>query len=186
MSQSADMHCLTQDLRQASRFRMTAIHEMRRATKAALEACATLRGETMHDYRAQMQKFLASLAKDVSAHRRATTKQVMRMVGSRRKAASQMRADLGRQARALEERTQELRNAAAEIGPAFSRAHQKMAARQRMALEAGRRRLGDEVAKLRSSAQRHQQGVRADLMKAHDIWSAFKLGGPAGRSMRKH
>lgn len=186
MSQSADMHRLTQELRQASRFRMTAIHEMRRATKSALAACASLRGETMRDYRTQMQKFLASLAKDVSAHRRATTKQVMRMVSSRRKAASQMRADLGRHARSLEERTQDFRNAAAEIAPAFSRAHQKMAARQRAALEAGRRKLGAEVTKLRSSARQHQQGVRAELMKAHEIWSAFRLGGPAGGTMRKH
>jgi hypothetical protein len=175
------MQRLTQDLRQASRFRMTAIHEMRRATKSALAACATLRGETMRDYRAQTQKFLSSLAKDVSTHRRATTKQVMRMVSSRRKAARELRADLGRQTRSLEERTQDFRNAAAEIGPAFSRARQKMAAQQRASLEAGRRKLGAEVGKLRSTVRRYQQGVRADLMKAHEIWSAFSLG-----PMRKH
>jgi hypothetical protein len=151
------MEHLTKDLRLASQFRMTAINEMRRAT---------------HDYRAQMQKFLVSLAKDVSAHRRATTKQVMRMSGSRRKAASQMRAD-------LEERTLEFRNAAAEIVPALSRARQKMATRQKASLEACRRKLGAEVTKLRSSA-------RADIMKAHEIWSAFKLGGPASGTTRKH
>ncbi len=180
------MDRLTKDLRQASKFRVTAINEMRRATKSALTACARMRGETLHDYRAQTQKFLVSLVKDVAAHRRATTKQVMRMVDTRRKAASQMRDGLERQARSLMEQTQEFRNAAAEIVPALSRAHQKMATRQKASLKAGRRRLGAEVTKLRSSVRQDQQGVRADLMKAHGIWSAFKLGGPASGTTRKH
>lgn len=61
-----------------------------------------------------------------------------------------------------------------------------MAKRQKSSLEAGRRKLAAEVTKLRASVRRHQQGVRADLMKAHEIWSAFKLGGPAGGMTRKH
>jgi hypothetical protein len=84
MSLEAEMGRLTREFSQASKFRTSALDGMRRATKATLMECATMRGNMMHDYRVQTHKFLASLARDVAAHRRATTKQVMQVMRSRR------------------------------------------------------------------------------------------------------
>lgn len=177
MSQMAEMGRLTKELSQTSEFRKSAIDEMRRATKATLMACATMRGDMMHGYRAQTHKFLASLAKDVAAHRRAATKQIMRVMSARRKASSQMRASLERQVHAIMKQTAEARNAAAEICPALSTAHRKMAKRQRASLDSSRRKLRTDVARFLGS-------IHADRMNARGIWSAFKLGSSAGAGGR--
>lgn len=179
MSRTAEMGRLTKDFRQASQFRKTAIDDMRRATKSALLDCETLRGETMRDYRAQTQKFLASLVKDVAGHRRATAKHVMRMIGARRKAASQLRDHLQRDMRSLMERTHEFRDAAAQIVPALARAHRKMATRQRASLDGGRRKLRAEVAKFLGA-------MHADRMGAHGNWAAFRLDGATRAMAGKH
>ena len=84
MSLETEMGRLTNHLSQASQFRASAIDGMRRAAQATLMECATMRGNMMHDYRVQTHKFLASLTKDVAAHRRATTKQVMQVMRPRR------------------------------------------------------------------------------------------------------
>jgi hypothetical protein len=61
-----------------------------------------------------------------------------------------------------------------------------MAKRQRTSLETGRRKLATDVEKLRSSIRRHQRAVRADLMKAHEIWGAYKLSAVSDGAMRGH
>jgi len=176
MSQMAEMDRLTKELSQASKFRMSAVDEMRRATKATLSACATMRGEMARRYRAQTQRFLASLAKDVSAHRHATTTQMMRVASARRKVASEMRGDLEGHVLGIMERTAEIRNAATAMGAGLSTAHREMAKRQKGSLDAGRDKLRADVAGFLGSVRRHQQAVRADLVSARNVWSAFALG----------
>lgn len=197
MTQSSDMDRLTKDLRQAGKFRMAAIKEMRQAAKSTLKACATMRGEVARDYRAQTQKFLASLAKDVAAHRhatahqiaqiqkflgsqckdvtahrRATENQISRFKSSRRKAASGMQASLHNQVEAIKKRTEELRAAAAQAVTNFASANEKMAKRQRASLAVDRR-------KLRTHVSGFLGAIHADQMKAHNIWKSFGLNGGA-------
>jgi hypothetical protein len=191
------MDRLTKDLRQAGKFRMTAIKEMRRAAKSTLAECATMRGEMARDYRAQTQKFLASLAKDVAAHRRATASQiaqiqkflgsqfkdvmadrratgsqVSRFKSSRRKAASGMQASLHHQVEAIKKRTDELRAAAAQAMKNFASANEKMAKRQQASLAADRRKLRTHVAGFLGA-------IHADQMKAHNTWKSFAMNGGA-------
>ncbi len=197
MSQSRKMGRLAKDICQASKLRTSAIDAMRQATKSMLTTCATARGEMAQDYRVQTHKFLTSLTRDVAAHNRATAhqvartqkflnamgrdvaahrkdtmNQVTRMASARRKAASQLRSSLQRQAGALVEQTREFRNAAAQIVPALARAQQKMAKRQRASLEAGRRKLHANMSSVLGA-------LHADRMKAHEIWSGVKFGGAA-------
>lgn len=197
MSQSNDMDRLTKELRQAGKFRMAAIKEMRRAAKSTLEACATMRGEMARDYRAQTQKFLASLAKDVAAHRRATASQIertqkflasqfkdvaadrrgtanqiARCKSSRRKAAGPMRAGRQNQVDAIRKRAEELRAAAALAVTNFASANEKMAKRQRASLASDRRKLRTHMAGFLGA-------IHADQMKAHNIWKSFGLNGGA-------
>ncbi len=176
---------------------MAAIKEMRQAAKSTLEACATMRGEVARDYRAQTQKFLASLAKDVAAHRhatahqiaqiqkflasqfkdvaadrRGTANQIARCKNNRRKAAGPMRTGLRRQVDAIKERAEELRSAAAQAVTNFASANEKMAKRQRASLAVDRR-------KLRTHVSGFLGAIHADQMKAHNIWKSFGLNGGA-------
>ena len=191
MSQSREMGRLTKELGQASEFRKSAIDAMRQTTKSVLTTCATVRGEMARDYRRQAHKFLASLTRDVAAHRRATTNhvaqtrkflssmakdvaahcnatmhQIARLTSARRKATSQLQSSLQRQVGAIVEQTRDFRNAAA------SRARQKMAKQQRVSLDAGHRKLHTNMTKVLGA-------IHADRMKGHEIWSAFRLGGAA-------
>jgi hypothetical protein len=162
---------LAADIRQATQFRATAIDGIRQATGAMLGACATMRGEVMRDYRAQTQKVLASLVRDVAAHRRAATKQVMQVARARQKSASQMRAGLVNDVRSLTAMTRDfLSNTAG--------AERKMAKQQEATLEAGRRKLGADVAKMRSATQRDQMGARK-------IWSTLAQSDAPAASKRK-
>lgn|GEM_PF-3975850 len=197
MSQSREMGRLAKDLCQSSKLRRSAIDAMRQATESMLMACTTARGEMAQDYRMQAHKFLTSLARDVAAHHRATAHQVAQtqkflsamgkdvathrnatmnkiahLASARRKAASQLRSSLRRQAGALVEQTREFRSAAAQIVPTLASAHHKMAKRQRASLEAGHR-------KLRASMNGVIGAIHADRMKAHEIWSGIKFGGAA-------
>lgn len=190
MSQSSDMDRLTKDLRQAGKFRMTAIKEMRKAAKSTLEACATMRGEIARDYRAQTQKFLASLAKDVAGHRRATAHQIAhtqsflagmckdvgnhrraaaheiaRFRTTRSKAASHLRTGLRRQADAMTKQTE-------NFMASLASAHKDMAKRQRSSLATGRRKLAAQIDSFLGA-------VHADRMKALDIWKSFEFKGGA-------
>jgi hypothetical protein len=197
MSQAQEIGRLTNELRQASELRRSTIDAMRQATRSMLTACATARGEMAHDYRMQAHKFLSSLTRDVAAHRRASANQmakrqkfldsmakdmaadrnatmnhIARTANARNKAASRLRGSLRRQVVAIVEQTREFRNAAAQIVPALAGAHQKMAKHQRASLEAGHR-------KLHANMTRVLGAIHADRMKAHEIWSNFKLGGVA-------
>ncbi len=190
MSQSREIGRLTKELGQASEFRKSAIDVMCRTTQATLTACATMRGKMARDYRMQAHKFLASLtrdvaahhratvnhvaqtrkflgsmAKDVAAHRNATMNQIARLTSARRKATSQLRSSLQRQVGAIVEQTRDFRNAAAN-------ASQKMAKQQKASLDSGHR-------KLHANMTRVLGAIHADRMKAHEIWSAFKLGSAA-------
>ena len=110
--------------------------------------------------------------------RRASTKKVTQMANSREKATSDLRADLSRDVHALVDQTRVFLDAAAQIVPAFARAHQKMAKQQKSSLEAGRRKLGTEVAKFRSAMQH-------DLMGAREIWSSFRMAEAPAAAKRK-
>jgi hypothetical protein len=190
MSQSRELGRLTKELGQASEFRKSAIDAMRQATTSVLATCATVRGEMARDYRRQVHKFLASLTRDVAAHRRATTnhvaqtrkflssmakdvaarrnatmQQIARLTSARLKATSQLQSNLQRQVGAIMEQTRNFRNVAAS-------ASQKMAKQQRMSLDAGHRKLHANMTKVLGA-------IHADRMKGHEIWSAFRLGGAA-------
>ena len=91
-----------------------------------------MRGDMMRDYRGQAPKFLASLAKDVSSQRRATTKQIMRLASARSKASGQTRGDLEDHVLSIMERAAEIRNAAAEMGRRLSTAHREMAPQEQL------------------------------------------------------
>lgn len=183
------MNHLTKDLRHAGKLRMAAINEMREAAKSTLATCATMRGDVARDYRAQTQKFLASLAKDVAAHRHRTTDQIartqkflagmgrdvgalrraaasdiVRFSSARSKAANQMRSRLGHQVDAMTKQTESFLAGVAN-------AHKQMGKRQRASLAAGRQKLATQVASFLNAAH-------VDHMKAHDIWKSF--GGATG------
>ncbi len=197
MLQSREMGRLTKELCQASAFRKSATDAMRRMTQATLTACATMRGQMVHEYRAQTHKFLASLASDVAvqrrdtahqiaqtrkflssmaknvaAGRRVTMNQIARSTAARCKAGDQMRGNLERQVSFIMNKAADLRNAAADAVAELASAHRRMAKQQKTALKSGRR-------KLRGDTARFVNAIHADRMKAHDIWSAFKLGGAA-------
>ncbi len=197
MSQSRQMGRLTKELRQASEFRKSALDAMRESTQATLMACATMRGENARDYRAQTQRFLASLTKEVAAHRRATAhkvaqtrkclssmaknvaarrratmNQIARSTAARSKAGNQMRGNLAREVTSIMNKASELRNAAADAVSGLADTHRRMARQQRAALKSDRR-------KLRADTARFVNAMHADRMKAHGIWSAFKLGSAA-------
>lgn len=197
MSQSRKIDRLTKDLSRASELRKSAIDAMRQATNSMLTTCATVRGEMARDYRMQAHKMLASLTKDVAAHRRATTNHVAqtrkvlgsmakdvtahrdatmvkiaKLASARRKATSQLRNGLQRQVGAIVEQTREFRNAAAQIVPTLASANQKRAKRQRASLDAGHRKLHTNMNKVIGA-------IHADRMKAHEFWSNFRHSGAA-------
>ena len=197
MSQSREMGRLTKELRQASDFRKSALDAMRESTQDTLMACATMRGESARDYRAQTQKFLSSLSREVAAHRRATAhkiaqtrkclgsmaknvaarrratmNQIARSTAARSKAGNQMRENLGRQVTSIMNKASEVRNAAADAVSELADAHRRMAKHQRAALKSDRRKLRTETAKFVNA-------MHADRTKAREIWSAFKLGNAA-------
>lgn len=172
MSQSQDMSRLTEEIRQAGKFRRSAIEAMREATKSTLAACATMRGEMLRDYRVQTRRFLADMAKDVAAHRHATASQVTRMASARRKASRQMHSALERQVSLIAKKTKDLRAAAASAVADFSSGHRKMAKQQKASLNSARR-------KLRAESARVVGAMHADRMKARALWTDLKLRGAA-------
>lgn len=194
MSQSRQMAHLTKDLAHASEFRKSAIDAMREATKSLLATCADMRGEMVRDYRARTHKFLTSLsrdvaghrkamahqvvqtqkflgakAKDVAAHRNATMNQIARFGSARHKAASRLRSGLEHQVDAIVMQAASLRSAAADAVAQLASANRKMAKQQKAALKSGHRKLHADTTKFVNA-------MHGDRMKAHDIWSGFKLG----------
>ena len=190
MSQSSEMNGLTKELRHAGKLRMAAVKEMREAARSTLASCAQMRGEVARDYRAQTNKFLASLAKDVTAHRHRTAGQVartqkaiagmakevgalrnsaandiVRFTGTRCKAAAQVRSRLGRQAGAMAKQTE-------SFMASLANAHKQMGKRQHASLAAGRQKLATQVTSFIDAAH-------VDHMKAADIWKSFGLKGGA-------
>jgi uncharacterized protein YicC (UPF0701 family) len=183
MSQSREISRLTKDLGRASELRKAATDAIRQTTKSMLAACATVRGELGREYGAQTRKFLASLAKDVAAYRRAmahqiaktkknvaadrqaTMRQITRWTGARSEASDMMHRDLERQATSIMNKTAELRSE-------FSDAHRNMAKQQEAALKSGHR-------KLHAGTARVVNAMHADRMKAQGIWANFRQGGAA-------
>lgn len=180
------MNRLTKELRQEGKFRVTAINEMRRAVKATLAECAEMRGEVAREYRAKTQKFLATLPKDLAAHRHATAVQIAatqrtlagmwkdvanemaRFRTIRNKAASNTRSSLRRQVAAIAKQTDNFLASAASARSAMSK-------RQHASLASGRRHLATHTASFLHAAH-------ADQEKAHNIWNSFELkGGATGR-----
>lgn len=184
------MRCLTKDLEQAAKMRQSAIDAMRQATKSSLATFAAVRSEMARDYRADMHKFLGTLAQEVATHRRnmahqigqtrkflgakarsvaahrnATMNEIARLGSARHKMASQLRSGLHHEVDALATQTAELRATTRQ-------AHHKMALRQRAWLEAGRR-------KLNADTSRFMTAMHRDRAKAHEVWSVFHLGGAA-------
>ena len=190
MTQAREMAHLTKELSHASKFRTAAVDSMREATKSTLAECAEIRGEMAREYRAQAQKFLSALtrdvashrkamahqvaqtqkvlgakAKDVAAHRNATMNQIVRFGNARVKATSRLRDRLEQQVDAMIAQT-------AEAVTEMANAHGHMAKQQKARLKSGRHKLHkDSAAFLKST--------HADRMKAQGIWSSFKLGGAA-------
>jgi hypothetical protein len=183
MSQTKEITRLTKDLDRASKLRKAATDAMRQATKSMLAACGTTRGELGREYAAQTRKFLASLGRDVAAYRRAmahqiaktkknvaadrqaTMSQVARWSGARSKASNLLHRDLERQAASVMTKTAQLRSELAN-------AHRSMANRQEAALKSGHLKLHAGMAKVVNA-------MHADRMKAHGIWTNFRLGGVA-------
>ncbi len=178
--------------RQAAAFRKSSIDAMREATQATLSECAEMRGEMVRDYRADMQKFLAALSRDVAAHRRAMAHQVAQtqkhlvakaknvaaqrnatmndiahFANARMRAASRFRSGLQHQVHDIVTRTAELRDAAGAAVLQLAHAHRKMAKQQAAELKAGRR-------KLHAGTMKFVDAMHADRMKTHEIWSDFK------------
>lgn len=194
MSRPREMARLTKELSQAAAFRKSSIDTMRKATQATLAACAEMRGDMVHDYRSQMQKFLAALSRDVAAHRRAMAHQIAQTqkhlaaaarnvaaqrnatmngiahLGSARvRAASRMRSGLAHQVHDIAMQAAQLRDAAGATVLRLADAHRKMAKQQSAELKAGRR-------KLHAATMKFVGGMHAERMKAHEIWSDFKDG----------
>ncbi len=194
MSQSRQMAHLTKELSQAAEFRKAAIDAMREAARSTLAECAEMRGETVRDYRARIHKFLSTLTGDVAAHRRAmahqvaqtqkflgakaknvaaqrhaTMNEIARFANARGRAASQMRSGLQHQVAGIVLRTAQLRDAAADAVVELANAHRKMAKQQKAELKSGRH-------KLHAATVKFVDAMHADRMKAHEIWSGFKLG----------
>ncbi len=187
MLRSRQMARLTQELSRTSNLRRAAIDTMRDTTEAALAACAEMRGEMMRAYRARMHKFLSALSRDVAAHRRAVAHQVAqtrnflgvqaRNVASQRNATMSEMARIGdsraraasRLRSALQHQVAELRGAAARAVAELSRAHRKMANKQKAELRSSRRRL-------RAATVKFIDAMHADRMKAHEVWRDFKGG----------
>lgn len=194
MSRPREMARLTKELSQAAAFRKSSIDTMRKATQATLAACAEMRGDMVHDYRSQMQKFLAALSRDVAAHRRAMAHQIAQTqkhlaaaarnvaaqrnatmngiahLGSARvRAASRMRSGLAHRVHDIAMQAAQLRDAAGATVLRLADAHRKMAKQQSAELKAGRR-------KLHAATMKFVGGMHAERMKAHEIWSDFKDG----------
>lgn len=194
MSRSRQMAHLTKELSQAAQFRKAAIEAMREATQATLVECAQMRGEMVRDYRAQMHRFLSALVRDVAAHRRAiahqiaqtqkflgaearhvaakrndTMNEIARVRNARGRAANGLRRRLQHQVAAIATRSVQLRDAAADAVVQLANAHRKMAKEQKAELKSGRR-------KLRATTSKVVGAMHADRMKAHEVWSDFKLG----------
>jgi hypothetical protein len=183
MSQSQEINRLTKDLGRASELRNEATEAMRAATKSMLATCTTVRGELGHEYAAQTHKFLASLAKDVAAYRRAMAHQVAktkknvaadrqammsqiaRWMGARSKASKLLHHDLERHATSIMNKTAELRSGLSDV-------RGRMAKHQRVNLKSGHQ-------KLRAGTGRFINAMHTDRMKAHAIWSSFRAGGVA-------
>jgi hypothetical protein len=183
MSQSQGISRLTKDLGRASELRNAATEAMRAASKSMLATRTTVRGELGREYVAHTRKFLASLAKDVAAYRRAmahqiaktrkgvaadrqaTMNQLTRWMGARSKASNLLHHDLERQATSV-------MNKSAELRSGLSDARGKMAKQQQANLKSGHQ-------KLRAGTARVVNAMHADRMKAHAIWSNFRVGGVA-------
>lgn len=197
MSQSRQMARLTDEISQASKRRKSAIDAMRGAVKATLATCAHMRGESARDYRARMQEFLASLAKEATAHRQMVAHQIMQMqkflraqaqevaahrntamsqiahfASSRRTAASHLRRSLQQQVGAIVTQAAALRDAAANAVSELASAQQKMAKQHRAALKSDRRKMHTDVT-------RFINAMHADRMKAHEKWSSLRQGSAA-------
>jgi hypothetical protein len=185
---------LTKELSQAAAFRKSSIDAMRDATQATLAACAEMRGDMVRDYRSEMQKFLAALSRDVAAHRRAmahqiaqtqkqlaataknmaahrnaTMNEIAHLASARARAASRMRSGLAHQVHDIAMKTAQLRDAAGATVLQLANAHRKMAKQQSADLKAGRR-------KLHTATTKFVDGMHAERMKTHEIWSDFKHG----------
>jgi uncharacterized protein YicC (UPF0701 family) len=109
------------------------------------------------------------MAKDVAAGRGAMMNELARLSSARRKAGSRMRGNLERQVTLIAHNTAGIRNAAANAVSELAHAHRRMARQQEAALKSGRRKLGADTA-------RFVNAMHADRMKAHGIWSDFRLG----------
>lgn len=183
MSQFQEISRLTKDLGRASELRNEATEAMRAATKSMLATCTTVRGELGREYAAQTHKFLASLAKDVAAYRRAMAhkiaktrknvaadrqammSQITRWASARSKASNLLHHDLERQATSIMNKTAELRSGLAD-------AHGRIAKHQRASLKSGHQ-------KLRADTAQFVNAMHADRMKAHANWSSFRAGSVA-------
>lgn len=187
MSQARQMMRLTKELDQAAEFRKSAVDAIREATKSFLASCDEMRGEMVHDYRAQMSKFLSGLSREVAAQRRAMAHQVaqtQKYLGnkargvaaqrnatmnriahfgsSRSKAASRLRDGLQRDVESIVMQTTD---AIAHL----SDARRTMAKHQRAMLKSGHRKLHKDMAAFIKAAH-------LDRMKAEHVWANYKLG----------
>ncbi len=136
-----------------------------------LATCTTVRGELGREYAAQTHKFLASLAKDVAAYRRAMAhkiaktrknvaadrqammSQITRWASARSKASNLLHHDLERQATSIMNKTAELRSGLAD-------AHGRMAKHQRASLKSGHQKLRADTAQIRQcNARRPNEGA---------------------------
>jgi hypothetical protein len=186
MTRATDMEHLTKALRQEGKFRMAAINEMRRAVKSTLAECATMRGEAAREYRARTQKFLATLPRDLAAHRHATATQIAEtqrcLAGmwrdvanemahfraARNKVAKHTRSSLRRQVATVAKEAEHFLESAAS-------AHHAMSKRQRSSLASSRQHLAKHTASFLHAAH-------ADQERAHKIWNSFEVkGGATGR-----
>ena len=170
MSLSTGMDRLTKDIRRAAQFRKAAIGDLCSAVKSTLAACATMRGGMARDYRAAAQEFLATLAKEIASHRRATMTNIAQLGSARRKTGSQMRSGLLRQVGAIMKQTRDLRAAAVQTVMSMAAGNHKMAAGQRASLGAGRRKLQTDMAGFLDA-------LHADRLKAHGMWSTARFAG---------
>ena len=192
MSRPREMARLTKELSQAAAFRKSMIEKMRKATQATLAECAEMRGEMVRDYRAEMQKFLAALSRDVAGHRRAmahqigqtqkqlaatvknvaahrnaTMSEIAHFANARVRAASRFRTGLQHQVQDIAMQAAQLRDAAGATVVQLANAHRKMAKHQTAGLKAGHR-------KLHAATMKFVDAMHADRMKTHEVWSDFK------------
>ena len=185
MSQAREMTRLTKELDQAAKFRKSAVDTIREATKQFLASCDEMRGEMVHDYRAQMAKFLSGLSREVAAQRKAMAHQIVqtqKYLGNKaRNVAAQRNATMNQIARFGSNRSkaasrlrsglqQDVENIVMQTADAISHlsdARRKMAKQQRSTLKSAHRKLHKDMAAVVKSNH-------ADRMKAEDVWAHFK------------